>query len=128
MVVRYGGTLGVRSLDVLESALAQPKQTFDGRYVHKTLFGMAAAYLFHIVKNHPFIDGNKRVGAAAADVFLYTNGYDFQVNPLDYENIVLETVVGKTSKNDLATYFQKNSKRISNEKSGLANFGDHSFQ
>lgn len=73
-IARYGGSLGVRDVRLLESALAQPQTSFGGQYLHADLAAMAAAYLFHLVKNHPFIDGNKRVGAAAASVFLLTNG------------------------------------------------------
>ena len=68
-LARYGGADGVRDRGLLESAVAQPQATFDGAFVHDGLFAMAAAYLFHIVQNHPFIDGNKRAGAAAAGGF-----------------------------------------------------------
>lgn len=60
----YGGTDGVRDLGLLQSALAQPSAGFDGEFLHKDLFEMAAAYLFHIVRNHPFVDGNKRTALA----------------------------------------------------------------
>ena len=59
---RYGGGEGLRDQGLLESALAQPRATFGGDFVHDSLFAMAAAYLFHIVSNHPFVDGNKRTG------------------------------------------------------------------
>lgn len=71
---RYGGGAGVRDEGLLDSALAQPAATFDGQLVHEDLFAMAAAYLFHIVRNHPFVDGNKRTGLLAALVFLDLNG------------------------------------------------------
>ncbi|MBK7862494.1 MAG: type II toxin-antitoxin system death-on-curing family toxin [Archangiaceae bacterium] len=71
---RFGGGDGLRDLGLLESALAQPSATFGGEYLHADLFEMAAAYLFHIVSNHPFLDGNKRVGLLAALVFLDLNG------------------------------------------------------
>ena len=62
---KYGGGQGLRDVGLLESALAQPRATFGGEWLHPTLFDMAAAYLFHLVENHPFLDGNKRVGAKA---------------------------------------------------------------
>ena len=71
---RYGGGGGLRDRGLLESAVAQPQATFDGAFVHEDLFAMAAAYLFHIVSNHPFVDGNKRAGLLAALVFLDLNG------------------------------------------------------
>jgi death-on-curing protein len=73
-LARYGRADGVRDPGLLESALAQPQATFDGVFLHDDLFGMAAAYLFHIVQNHPFVDGNKRTGLLAALVFLDLNG------------------------------------------------------
>jgi death on curing protein len=71
---RYGGAEGIRERSLLESALAQPQASFGGRLLHEDLFMMAAAYLFHLVKNHPFVDGNKRIGLATALVFLNING------------------------------------------------------
>lgn len=75
---RYGGSFGVRDLSLLESALAMPESTFEGRYLHEDLFAMAAAYAFHISQNHPFLDGNKRTALAAALVFLDLNGIVIQ--------------------------------------------------
>jgi death-on-curing protein len=71
----YGGAAGIRDQGLLESALAQPQATFGGQFVHANLFAMAAAYAFHIAKNQPFVDGNKRMGVLAAVVFLELNGY-----------------------------------------------------
>ena len=71
----YGGTEGIRDLGLLESALAQPMAKYGGEYLHKDVCAMAAAYLFHLVQNHPFIDGNKRVGLEAALLFLEINDY-----------------------------------------------------
>ena len=73
-VTRYGGTAGIRDLDLLKSALGMPGATFNGEFLHTDVYEMAAAYLFHLVKNHPFLDGNKRVGAVAALVFLTLHG------------------------------------------------------
>ncbi len=70
----YGGSAGLRDAGLLHSAVAQPQVSFGGSFAHEGLFAMAAAYLFHIVSNHPFIDGNKRTGLLAALVFLDING------------------------------------------------------
>ena len=73
-VETFGGEHGVRDLALLESALAQPRATFTGTYLHTGLFDMAAAYLYHVVQNHPFLDGNKRTGVVLALTFLDWNG------------------------------------------------------
>ncbi|MBN2078997.1 MAG: type II toxin-antitoxin system death-on-curing family toxin [Spirochaetes bacterium] len=72
----YGGRKGIRDISLLSSALAMPKATFDGDYLNKNIFDMAAAYAFHICQNHPFVDGNKRVGLVTALVFLEFNGVE----------------------------------------------------
>ncbi|MBI5543768.1 MAG: type II toxin-antitoxin system death-on-curing family toxin [Deltaproteobacteria bacterium] len=71
----FGGTLGIRSQGLLESALGMPRATFGGQFVHESIFAMAAAYAFHVAENQPFLDGNKRTGLGAALVFLRINGY-----------------------------------------------------
>lgn len=75
-IEKFGGSEGIRDIELIESALAQPQQGFGGEYFHKTLAEMAGAYLFHLVKNHGFIDGNKRIGTVAALTFLEMNGTD----------------------------------------------------
>ncbi len=70
----YGGAAGLRDRGLLESAVAQPMASFGGEFTHQGLFAMAAAYLFHIGSNHPFLDGNKRAGMLSAVVFLDVNG------------------------------------------------------
>ena len=69
LLQRYGGQPGLRDRGLLESALAQPRMTFSGKAVHKTVFDKAAAYGFHVCNNHPFIDGNKRTAFAATYTF-----------------------------------------------------------
>jgi death-on-curing protein len=73
MIERYGGSTGIRDMGLLQSAVAMPQASFGSEFLHADLFEMAAAYLFRIVQNHPFIDGNKRVGTATAMVFLELN-------------------------------------------------------
>src|SRR5687768_12741314 len=77
-LTRYGGLGGIRDLGLLQSAVAQPQATFAGQFLHADLAEMAAAYLFHIVQNHPFLDGNKRVGAVSAIVFLKMNDHEIE--------------------------------------------------
>jgi death on curing protein len=75
---RYGGSPGIRDRGLLESAIAQPQAGFGGKYVHESVFEMAAAYAFHIAENQPFVDGNKRTALASALVFLDFNGYEIE--------------------------------------------------
>src|SRR5690242_16295017 len=75
-IERYGGSHGIRDTAGLESAIATPQTTFGGEFLYGSIPAMAAAYLFHISQNHPFIDGNKRVGANAAITFLLLNGWE----------------------------------------------------
>lgn len=77
-IARFGGSAGLRDLSLLESAIMQPQSSFGGAYLHQSIFEMAAAYLFHLTQNHPFIDGNKRVGLAAMLVFLELNGISIE--------------------------------------------------
>ena len=78
---RYGGTAGLRDLSLLQSALSMPQATFDDEYLHGTLLEMAAAYLFHLARNHPFVDGIKRTALMCALVFLGLNGYRLEAGP-----------------------------------------------
>src|SRR4030042_4939895 len=87
-IKRYGGDPDIRDLRLLQSAVAIPASSFGGQYFHGDLFEMGAAYLFHIVQNHPFIDGNKRTGAVAALVFLDLNGVTLAAGVKNFEQMV----------------------------------------
>ncbi len=102
----YGGSYGLRDNKGLESAINMPRSTFGGEYLHPDLYEMAAAYLFHLVKNHPFIDGNKRVGTRAALLFLYLNGIKLETDPDELADIVLSVVKNDVSKKEIANYFR----------------------
>jgi death-on-curing protein len=104
---RYGGSDGLRDLGLLQSALAMPESGFGDQFFHADIFEMAAAYLFHIVKNHPFIDGNKRVGAMTAFVFLKLNGYSLKASNPAFESMVREVAEGKGDKKQVAAFFKK---------------------
>lgn len=107
-----GGSTGVRDMGLLQSALAMPSAGFGGQPLHEDIFHMAAAYLFHITSNHPFIDGNKRVGAMAADVFLEINGYHLPPScETEFERLVFGTAQGKVVKAMIAAFFRKNSRK-----------------
>jgi death-on-curing protein len=105
-VALYGGEHGVRDLGLLESAVAQPQAMFSGNYLHQDVFEMAAAYLFHLVKNHPFLDGNKRTGAVAALVFLDFNGIEIDAPKGSLYDLTISVAIGEASKNQIAEYFR----------------------
>lgn len=105
-IERYGGSLGVRDWGLLKSAVAMPAATFGGHFLHGDLCEMAAAYLFHLVQNHPFIDGNKRVGAAASDVFLTLNDLQLVADEDEFADFVLSVARGETSKSAAAEFFR----------------------
>jgi len=102
----FGGEHGVRDIALRESAVAMPQAGFEMEYLHKDVYEMAAAYLFHIVQNHPFVDGNKRAGAAAALVFLATNGILIYSDQDEFEQMVLEVAKGNMQKPEIASYFR----------------------
>ena len=97
-IAEHGGRPGVHDEGLLESALAQPMAQYGGQYLHEDLFAMAAAYLFHLVNNHAFVDGNKRTGLAAALVFLDANGYEVTDEGTELADMVLELVEQKRDK------------------------------
>ncbi len=104
---RYGGSDGIRDLGLLRSALAMPRASAGGQYFHGDVFEMAAAYLFHIVRNHPFIDGNERVGAMTAFVFLSLNGVSLHATNPAYEWLVRSVAEGEADKSAVAAFFRK---------------------
>jgi len=111
-VRRYGGLAGVRDEGLLLSALAMPQVGFGDEYAHKDLYEMAAAYLFHIVKNHPFVDGNKRVGAVAARVFLALNGVMVNMPDDVIYDLVIATAEGRADKAAIADAFRAHSRAL----------------
>ena len=115
-IVRYGGTAGIRDLELLKSALGLPAATFDGDFLHADIYEMAAAYLFHIVRNHPFIDGNKRTGTVAALVFLLLNGCVFNAPESKLVETVVAVASGKMTKAELTLFFHKWVKKGSGKK------------
>ena len=90
-----GGMAGIRNLNGLESALAQPRQTFGGTDLYPTIVEKAAALCFSIIQNHPFVDGNKRLGHAAMEVFLLLNGFEIEASVDEQEHTILQVAAGK---------------------------------
>ena len=103
---RYGGRRGVRDLSLLASAMGMPAATFDGVLLHNDLFEMAAAYLFHIARNHPFVDGNKRTALAAALTFLWLNGFRLVADEAALTDLVVKVAVGEVTKSEAAVFLK----------------------
>ena len=100
-LARFGGGTGLRDHGLLESAVAQPRATFAGEFVHDNLFAMAAAYLFHIVSNHPFVDGNKRTVLLAALVFLDVNGIAVVHHTDELYELTMAVAEGRADKGEV---------------------------
>jgi death-on-curing protein len=94
LLASSGGAAGVRDLGRVQAALAQPMATFDGLELYPTLGEKAAALGFSLIQGHPFIDGNKRVGHAAMEVFLVLNGFELRASVDEQEAIVLALAAG----------------------------------
>jgi death on curing protein len=101
-LAEFGGADGLRDRGLLESAIAQPQASFGGQYMHDGLFAMAAAYLFHIAANHPFVDGNKRTGLLAALVFLDINGINIEQPNDELYDLTMGVASGQIAKAEIA--------------------------
>jgi death-on-curing protein len=111
-IERYGGCHGLRDAGALESAVAMPMTCFEGRYLHVTLPAMAAAYLFHLAQNHPFLDGNKRTGANAAIIFLRLNEWEPTFTEDMLVDVVLAVATGQLGKDELAAFFHRHARSV----------------
>ena len=107
MIDRYGGEGAVRDLGLVESAVMQPQMSFGGQSLYPDLPAMAATYLFHLAKNHGFVDGNKRTGAAAAVVFLKLNGVRLRPDEEGLERLTLRVAAGEAKHEEVAEFFRE---------------------
>ncbi len=103
---RYGGSHGLRDLGLLESAVLLPQQTFDGEYLYQDLESMAGALWHSLVMNHPFVDGNKRIGLRAADVFLLLNGFQILAHQSQLVNLTIRMTTGEVSRGDVFEFLR----------------------
>lgn len=106
LIEHYGGTGGVRDVGLLHSAIAMPQTAYGGEYLHGDLFEMAAAYLYHLVQNHPFLDSNKRTGAGAAIVFLAMNDVEIAADEQGLVDLTLSVATGQAGKSEIAEFFR----------------------
>ncbi len=105
VIEEFGGDSGLRDRGLLESAVAMPQAMFSGKYLHKKLSEMAAAYYYHLCANHPFVDGSKRVAVAASEVFLIANDLELNAGDLELEKLTLGVAAGKISKAQVVEFF-----------------------
>lgn len=101
-----GGSVGIRDFGALESALAQPRMTFDEIELYPTLADKAASLGFSLINNHPFVDGNKRIGHAAMEVFLILNGYEIEADVDEQERIILNVAAGHIKRQELVEWLR----------------------
>jgi death-on-curing protein len=109
-IERYGGSPGLRDIGLLESAVATPEASFGGEYLHATLPEMAAAYLYHLAQNHAFVDGNKRVAAAAMFIFLFVNDLALDCEEDELVKLTLGVAAGTTTKAEVAVFLAAHAK------------------
>ena len=106
LIAESGGASGIRDLGSLESALAQPRMTF-GEDLYPTIVEKAAALGFSLVKNHPFLDGNKRVGHAAMETLLILNGFEIEAGVDEQEAFVLALAAGEIDRDELVSWLRE---------------------
>ncbi len=106
LISDFGGSFGLRDEGLLESALAQPQASFFGELLHPTISDQAAAYLYHIARNHPFIDGNKRTALGVMEAFLILNGYELDFTEQEIYDLVLAVAQGQMEKIELSELLQ----------------------
>ena len=112
VILEFGGDLGLRDRGLLESAVAMPCATFSGDFLHSGIAEMAGAYHFHLCSNHPFIDGNKRVAVASAEIFLLLNGFELSASDDELEELTLELAMAKISKEQVIEFFKKYTEEV----------------
>ncbi len=105
-VERYGGRPGIRDMGLLRSALDMPGASFGGEWLHRDLYEMAAAYAFHLSRNHPFFDGNKRTALACALVFLEINGVPIKDPEQRLYQAMVDIASGAIDKMGMAAVFR----------------------
>lgn len=103
---RYGGDSGIRDLGLLQSAIAQPAVTYRGRFLHESIHEMAATYLYHLVKDHCFVDGNKQVGTVTSIVFLLLNGLRFTAPEDALTELVMGIARGEIEKAEVVLFYR----------------------
>ena len=109
-ISRYGGTHGIRDLDLILSAVSRPRASFGGVDLYKSLFDKAAALLHSLNLNHPFLDGNKRTAIVSCARFLFINGFELNINNYDLVDLSLKIANKKMPIEKISSWLKKHSK------------------
>jgi death on curing protein len=107
LIAQSGGSSGLRDRGALESAVAQPEASFGGEELYPDLASKAAALGHSLIQNHPFVDGNKRIGHAAMEVFLLLNGHEIDASVDEQEQIIISVASGKVSRIELGEWLSE---------------------
>jgi death-on-curing protein len=110
-IARFGGSTGVRDQALLESAVAAPQATFEGRSLFSDLTEIAAAYLFYLCRNHPFVDGNKRAALGSCLVFLRLNGAEPAPDGPEWEELTMDIAAGRLDRPETTKRLRRIGKR-----------------
>ena len=111
LIDETGGSHGIRDVGLLQSAVSRPKATFGGKDLYPDIFHKAAAFMESLIKNHPFIDGNKRTAITSVGIFLQSNGYYLKTTQKELELFTLSVATGKTSLDDIVKWLKKHSSK-----------------
>jgi death-on-curing protein len=112
LIKETGGSQGIHDLSALESAAGRPQSSFDNQDLYPSLFIKAAALLDSLIRNHPFVDGNKRTGMTAAAIFLHRNGYRLKTSQEDMVRIAMSAAQSQLTIEEIAVWLKENSKPI----------------
>lgn len=109
LIKRFGGSHGIRDVGLLESAVARPQATYAGEDLYVTVFDKAAALMHSLLKNHQFVDGNKRTALSCAGLFLRMNGYDLQNSGQEELQFALKVENGSLTLEEIASWLEEHS-------------------
>ncbi|MCA9103491.1 MAG: type II toxin-antitoxin system death-on-curing family toxin [Planctomycetales bacterium] len=112
LIEQSGGAHGVRDLGTVTSSVAQPQMSFGGKELYPSIVAKATALCFSLVRNHPFVDGNKRIGHAAMETFLFLNGWELSAGVDDAENVIVKLAAGDVSRQELLDWIAANIREV----------------
>lgn len=111
-IERYGGSHGVRDLNLLESAIQRPQASFMGEDLYQDIFNKAAALLHSLLLNHPFVDANKRTAMVSGSAFLHFNGFDVKVSQKEFVETALRIESKELNLEQISAWLKENSEKI----------------
>jgi len=112
IIEETGGSHGIRDISLLQSAVARPESSFDGKDLYTDLVTKAASLMHSIIKNHPFVDGNKRTAITSASIFLLRNGFRVNASNRELERFTLNVASKDVELNEIAEWFKKHTKKV----------------